>query len=514
MRDRWWAGALALTQACTRATERSAPAAAPAPPIPGPSAISVADARHLLSRFAFGPTPGQARHVAALGRDAWLDAQLAPGAAPSPEVQAALEPHRSALLAPGALASEIAGDDWMEQPEPRLRRLLDGKELREHLGHLALAKITRHVLSERQLEEVLVDFWTDHFNVFARKGAVRVFAGDYIERAIRPHALGRFEDLLLATARHPAMLLYLDNVRSVARGAGGRRGLNENYARELLELHTLGVHGGYTQSDVTETARVLTGWSVTRPASGKLEFQFRERAHDRGAKRVLGLDFPAGGGQDEGLRLLRHLAAHPSTARHLAEKLCRRFVSDTPPAAVVQAAADAYARSRGSIAAVVRAIAVHDALWAPEQRGAKLKSPLELVVSSLRAVGARPDGTLRLARVLARLGQPQLLEPAPTGYAEERDAWLGAGALLGRMTFATALAAQKPIGARVDLDAALPITPSDTLAERAAALLFDGELDAAALRVVREETTRVKEPERRRALALALLLGGPQFQSQ
>lgn len=513
MTERWLPAAVLLAQACTpKSSTNAAPAAATAAP-QGSRNLSIADARHVLNRLAFGAKPGQSQALAAQGLESWLTAQLERSAPQPPMLQRAMEPYSSALLAPSELAAELAGDEWMDMSPGKLRKMLQGKELREHLGHLALAKLTRHVLSEHQLEEVMIDFWTDHFNVFARKGAVRVFAGDYIERAIRPHALGRFEDLLSATARHPAMLIYLDNVRSVA-ARGKRRGLNENYARELMELHTLGVHGGYSQDDVIHAARILTGWSVTRPRDGKLGFSFRPGVHDKQAKRVLGVDFPAGGGEEEGTKLLNLLANHPATAKHLAHKLCQRLIADTPPAAAVQSAAHAFSASGGDIKQMLRAVVAHDAFWAPQARRNKLKSPLEVVVSSLRALGARPDGSLRLARLLARLGQPVLLESAPTGHPEVRDAWLGSGAMLGRMSLATALAMNRKLGAELDLDAILPPEPSDSVLSRTEALLFDASLEDTPRAAVAAEIAQVRNPKQRRALCLALLLGGPQFQRQ
>ncbi|MEZ4221822.1 MAG: DUF1800 domain-containing protein [Polyangiaceae bacterium] len=512
-----WAPLVALTAAaCSRKTQQSggAPPASPAASTTKPRSVSVADARHVLNRLAFGPRPGEAAVLAAQGVESWLDAQLAPAGRKDAALDAALEPYANALMAPSALIEELVGDDWGAVNERKIRRMLKGSTLREHLGAIALAKLTRHVLSERQLEEVMVDFWTDHFNVFARKGAVRLFAGDYAERALRPHALGRFEDLLIATARHPAMLLYLDNARSVAARKAGRRGLNENYARELLELHTVGVHGGYSQTDVIEVARILTGWSVSRPQEGELSFRFRPRAHDDGEKKVLGVPFPAGGGEAEGITLLKLLAAHPKTAQHLATKLCKRLVSDTPPAALIESVASAFTRSGGDIKAMVRAIVASDAFWQPAARGAKLKSPLEVIVSSLRALGAKPDGSLRLAQVLARMGQPAMLESAPTGYPEVQAAWLGSSAMLGRMSFASALAGGRPLGADVDLESVLPAEPTATIAKRAAQTLFDGVIAQPELAAIDTECNSLSDAEQRRALCVALLLGGPSFQQQ
>jgi uncharacterized protein (DUF1800 family) len=483
-----------------------AQAAVKVDPKQGPAA-----ARHALLRFGFGPRPGQADQVAKQGLDKWLDQQLVTAPTEPAELKGALDSYRNALVPPGELLETVLGDEMDEA--------MNGKEIKRALkraaDEVAMAELTRHVLSERQVEEVMVDFWTNHFNVFAQKGFVRLFAGDYVERAIRPNALGRFEDLLIATAKHPAMLIYLDNAQSVAAKEGKRRGLNENYARELLELHTLGVDGGYDQKDVIDVARVLTGWSVRRPKEGGLGFVFRKRAHDDGEKTILGERFPAGADEEEGIKLLKLLAKHPSTAKHLGKKLCARFVADDPPADCVEAAARAYRESDGKIADVVRAIFNHPSFWQSETRGRKLKTPLELVASALRALDARPDGTLQLAGVLGRLGEPLFRESVPTGYPESEVEWLSSGAMLSRMSFASMLAAGDVPGVKVDLDPVLSSEGNaDKVLSRANNVVFGGTASAETLATVRAELEGLEKPEERRAVALALLIGSPEFQRQ
>jgi len=489
---------------------------APEPAVARPATrpLTVADGHHLLNRFAFGPRPGEAERVAQGGIERWLDLQLAPAKA-QPELDKALEPYRPALETPAELVERWLGDDWEELGKGVQKEVK--RRAKDHLAGVALAELTRHMLSERQLEEVMVDFWTNHFNVFAKKGFVRLFAGDFVERALRPHALGRFENLLVATARHPAMLIYLDNARSRAprETAGGetRGGLNENYARELLELHTVGVDGGYTQADVESAARVLTGWSVRRPREGAIGFMFRPNAHDGGEKSVLGTKFSAGGGEDEGKKLLTLLAKHPSTARHLGRKLCARFVADDPPAACVDAAAKAYREGDGDIARVLRAIALGESFFAEGVRGAKLKSPLELVVSSARALGARPDGSVGLARVLERMGEPILLESVPTGHPEQASEWTSTSGLLSRMSYASQLGAGKVPGLELDLAAQLPDGGSELL-PKASALLLGGRARPETLAAVERALAGLDDPAERRAVAVALLVGSPEYQRQ
>jgi uncharacterized protein (DUF1800 family) len=339
-------------------------------------------------------------------------------------------------------------------------------------AELQAAKLTRAVLSERQLEEVMTDFWFNHFNVDARKGPVKWMIADYERTAIRPHALGRFRDLLLATAHHPAMLFYLDNWMStradlvVPTGPlkGQKRGLNENYAREIMELHTLGVEGGYTQQDVIEVARAFTGWTIDRPREHGT-FLFRLGAHDNGAKRVLGHSLPAGGGEQDGLQVIDILSRHASTARFIATKLARRFVSDEPPPALVERAAGMFRDTDGDIRRVVVTIVTSPEFFSAEAYRAKIKTPLEVVASSVRALDAelappvpgaqQLGGGLALAQQVNKLGEPLYQQQPPTGYPDVAEAWVNTGALLNRMNFALGLTANRVPGVRVDLSRAV-----------------------------------------------------------
>lgn len=485
-----------------------------------PTAEALADARHVLNRFAFGPRPGEVERVARMGHRRWLAEQLA-GPEESPLLEAALVPHRAAFAPPKQLVADWLGEDWEEsaRSDRELRRETR-PYFQEHLQRLATAELTRDILSQRQLEAVMTDFWANHFNVFAGKGFVRLFEGDYLERAIRPHALGKFSELLAATARHPAMLLYLDNAQSRkesgrARKGKARRGLNENYARELLELHTLGVDGGYTQEDVQGVARILTGWSVVRVAEGGFDFVFRKSAHDGREKKVLGEVFPAGQGEEEGLRLLGMLARHPSTARHVARRLCTRFVSDEPPPSCVEAASRAYVQTEGDIQAVLRAVSEDASFWSPAARGVKLKTPLELVASAARALGAQPDGSLVLSKALERLGEPLLQERVPTGYPDSEPEWASGGGMLARLKFASDLGAGRLRGLSVPWEETLPLGPelNAALGRFGSAVLGLPE-SSPTLTTVREEVSTLAAPEQRRAAAVALIFGSPEFQRQ
>ncbi|HKX26796.1 MAG TPA: DUF1800 domain-containing protein [Blastocatellia bacterium] len=348
-------------------------------------------------------------------------------------------------------------------PTPASRR-----DPQQPLRELQQTKLLRAIFSEKQLSEVMVDFWFNHFNVYAGKDQIRWSVTTYERDAIRPHALGKFKDLLVAVAQSPAMLHYLDNYLSQAeppvknRPAPGnsetsatpapatrRPGLNENYARELMELHTLGVDGGYTQQDVIELARCFTGWTVT-PAPNAA-FIFRPKMHDRGEKTVLGTKIAAGGGIEDGLRMLELLAAHPSTARFVSRKLCQRFVADAPPESLVNRAAEIFKQTNGEIREVVRAILTSPEFYAPAYYRDKIKSPLELAASAIRATGATTDAAQPLIQWVTRMGEPFYLCQPPTGYSEESIQWLSNATLLERMNFALALVNNKIGGTRVEV---------------------------------------------------------------
>ncbi len=525
---------------------------------------SLDSARHVLDRLAYGPTPGMVDRVAREGVMRWVDAQLGVDAVDDPNLRATLS-HFDILSTP---TSELvrrfldaqrerrqrqAAGDTMMGPRPGQPPPGDA-ELRRLGGQLPQLVLVRAVQSDRQLAEVLADFWFNHFNIFIGKNLDRVLLPEYVEQVIRRHALGRFEDLLIATARSPAMMVYLDNTQSVKPGAspplpnrgpfaigrlGSRAldsmrleaqqrrptGLNENYARELLELHTLGVNGGYTQKDVTEVARILTGWSVALrgPVAARLarrtveegSFIFNAWAHDDGAKTVLGTPFPAGQGEEEGIRLLRMLAAHPSTMHFVSTKLCAKFVNDTPPDGCIDDAVRTWRRSDGNIREVLRAIIRSQDFWAGVNRGVKVKTPLEFVASAVRAIGARPDSSLRLALAVAQLGQPLYQHVAPNGYGEQEEDWVNSGALLNRMNLALALASGRAPGVRGTLDAVIPLSSDHpTLVESVNRIVLAGRMSEHTRKVILTEIGDLQDPVLARAMAVGLAIGAPEFQRQ
>ena len=516
---------------------------------------------HALNRLAYGPRPGEADRVAAEGVMHWIDRQLVPRKMDDGALARREHDFRILEYDRGDLAgmyAEVqrerrerkqtanqASDTTVTPREQTARRLA---------GQFQELAVVRAALSERQLYEVMVDFWTNHFNVYFAKGADRFLTPDYIEHTIRPKAMGKFEDLLIATAESPAMLFYLDNWESVAPGSVppaamrvrarpllGRRpavfslpprdpaeqdsmrqralqrmpqGINENYARELLELHTLGVDGGYTQLDVIEVARIFTGWSIQRPQQGG-NFEFHDWAHDTGEKQVLGIRFDGGHGQDEGVRLLKLLANLPATMHHVSWKLCQRFVNDDPPDGCVDDAVAAWKRSKGDIREVLRAIVSGPDFWAARNVRAKVKTPLEFVVSALRAVGADPDTTARLAQVVARLGEPLYLHVAPDGYPEMEAAWVNSGALLDRMNAGVALAAGKLPGVTVTPDSLLYAMASpDELIAAVDREILGGTMSGNTKQVIKRQLADIRDPQQARALAIGLALGGPEFQRQ
>jgi uncharacterized protein (DUF1800 family) len=303
---------------------------------------------------------------------------------------------------------------------------------------------------------------------------------------------------------------------SARRRAAARmpKGINENYARELLELHTLGVDGGYTQHDVVEVARIFTGWSIERPQQGG-DFAFHEWAHDAGEKHVLGVTFPAGHGMDEGIRLLRLLASHPATMHHVSSQLCQRFVNDAPPDGCVDDAVAAWKRSNGDIGAVLRAIFSGPDFWAPQNLRAKVKTPLEFVVSAVRALAVEPDTAPQLAQMVARLGEPLFLHVAPDGYPQMQAAWVNSGALLDRMNAGVALAAGRVPGVLVTLDSLVATTtdPARLVADVDGQIL-SGTMSENTRRVIQRQVSDIGDPAQARVLAVGLALGGPEFQRQ
>jgi uncharacterized protein (DUF1800 family) len=309
-------------------------------------------------------------------------------------------------------------------------------------SELQQAKLIREIYSEKQLLEVMTDFWFNHFNVFQYKNQDVYYTTAYERDVIRPHALGRFSDLLVATAQSPAMLMYLDNWLSIgphsqAAGKNGQSGLNENYGRELMELHTLGVDGGYKQADVTELARVLTGWTIAQPDDGG-QFQFDPRRHEPGTKTVVGEKFYEAG-MDEGIQALNMLAQHPSTARFISRSIATRFVSDDPPDALVDRMAAKFLSSDGDIREVLRTMFHSPEFWSPKVYRAKMKSPLELVVSSIRASGTNVLAADALLQNLSAMGMPPYGMAVPTGYSMKSETWDNEGALLARINFSSAL---------------------------------------------------------------------------
>jgi uncharacterized protein (DUF1800 family) len=412
--------------------------------------------RHFLNRVSFGPTAAEVEKVKAKGIPAYLEEQLDPEKLSDTLVEEKLKSLKTLSL---------RGSELLELYPPQQQAVAKGmtpapdQSPRFVIAELQRAKLLRAVYSVRQLQEVMVDFWSNHFNIFAAKGVDRWLVTEYERDTIRPRAVGRFRDLLLATAQSPAMLFYLDNWLSSSPEAALNRarngkaairkaGINENYARELMELHTLGVDGGYTQKDVGEVARCFTGWTIRQPR-GRPEFLFDSRMHDRGAKTVLGTTIPAGGGVEDDIKVIDLLAGHASTVRFIAGKLVRRFVRDDPPAALVARVADVFRDSGGDLKTTLRAIFTAPEFFSPDAVGAKIKKPLELIASALRAAGGETDAAQPVLRHLVAMGEPLFLSVPPTGFPDLAATWTSPDMLLARINFAIDLTANRIRGTRI-----------------------------------------------------------------
>ena len=429
------------------------------PPSYAAQSSNMAEAKvlHVLNRLSFGPRPGDVETLKSQGIEAYIRSQLSPDSIAQPQsLTQQLASLETLRMSPAEIMREYQENHGNQQeqqrrpetvmpanqqnsPEARMAR-------RKVLEQATQGRLVRAIASSHQLEEVLVDFWYNHFNVFSGKGRDRFLVGIYEEQAIRPHVLGKFRSLLEATAKHPAMLFYLDNWQNTAPnspGARGRyKGLNENYARELMELHTLGVNGGYTQQDVITLARILTGWGFPRGRQGAADesgFYFDANRHDSSDKVFLGQTIK-GSGMAEGEQALDILARHPATARHISYKLAQYFLADNPPASLVDQLAKRFQETDGDIKAVLNALFHSSEFLDPKSYNAKLKTPYQYVVSAIRATDTQVENFRPAAGVLRQMGMPIYGCPTPDGYKNTEEAWLNPDAVLRRISLTTALA--------------------------------------------------------------------------
>ena len=529
-----------------------------------------------LNRLTFGPRPGDVAAIKKMGYDRWLQLQLDPAQIDDGALETELQPLSMLSATPETLMLAYSVQNG------KIRRALEQKNRREKgataapnikevaisardqrnieafqasgmeigasqqaLGELMAAKLARAVDSKRQLQEVLVDFWGNHFNLDTNKGLVQALKIVDDRAAIRPNVGGTFRQLLGASAHSSAMLWYLDNAKSTAeqtdKGTGKTRGgLNENYAREIMELHTLGVDGGYTQKDVTEVARCFTGWGIARNGGDAGAFRFNARAHDPGEKIVLGHVIAAGGGEKDGEIVLDILAAHPATAQHISYQLCQRFIADAPPQSAVDAVAAAFTKSKGDLKTVYAALFATREFNSRGAYRAKIKSPLEFAVSAVRALDghfAMPDPNnprqrlwliaigrsardrnnnranlprVPLASEIAQMGQPLWGFQAPTGYSENSQSWVSASALIARLNFAVSLTKGRIGDVALEKD-----TFRNATVAQVAEDLLGAPLGAASLATIEAETQTAPADGAKvgdGAKMRALVLGSPEFQ--
>jgi len=548
---------------------------------------------HVLNRLGFGARPGDVERVKAMGLDNYINQQLSPDKISDSAAESKLAelttlnmttaelygkfPQPGQLLRQLQARGMLPAESEMKPDAPKNNQTqppgnpLDNEKNREAIQkyyrenglqrperiitELQASRILRAVYSERQLQEVMVDFWTNHFNVFANKGADRWLLTSYDRDTIRPYAMAKFSQLLEATAKSPAMLFYLDNFQSVSPDAGAnagrgrlgifrpqqqqqqqrqRRGINENYARELMELHTLGVDGGYTQKDVTEVARCFTGWTIFQPRGGAAAltavmprdnerrnarlgeamqrtagtFFFNQRAHDDGEKIVLGHKIPSGGGMKDGLMVLDILAHSPSTAKFIATKLVRHFVSDNPPPALVDRVAATYKKSDGDIREMLKTIFFSKEFNSPEAYRVKIKRPFELVVSAIRTLGADTNGGPGTHQWIARMGEPLYGFQTPNGYSDAAESWVNTGGLLERMNFGLALAGNRVQGTKVSL--AKTSGDQSKVMDEYLKTILAGDVSAATREALMKQMNE-SDPSTK---VVGLILGTPEFQRQ
>ena len=524
---------------------------------------------HALNRLGYGPQPGEVTHIKQIGLEQWIAVQLHPEKIDDAALQAridnlpALGMNAKTLLAeypqPDAAAKRLGITvveyrkrmDALAHPAQGVHPA-PSKLPQEMLNELEAEKVLSAVYSQRQLQQQLTDFWFNHFNVFANKDLDLWLLAPYERDAIRPHTLGKFRDLLEATAKSPAMLFYLDNYLSAdprafapkpktaqpaRRGSpsrvnsrrplppiGGKRGLNENYGRELMELHTLGVDGGYTQQDVVEVARCFTGWTITEPRVNP-QFYFDDRIHDPDPKRVLGKKIHAGGLKD-GEQVLDLLSKNQRTAHHISLELAQHFVSDTPPERLVERMAKTFRKSNGDLREVMRTMVYSPEFWSRAAYRAKVKTPFELVVSTARALGTDVDDAMPLVGWVSRIGQPLYQYLQPTGYSDKAEAWVNTGALLNRLNFAITLASNRVAGSGVQLAPLLGTDSADDpyqALDRAVDVFLAGQVSETTRATLVKESSdpqvlgaKLAAPVRQANLGLitGLVLGAPEFQQK
>jgi uncharacterized protein (DUF1800 family) len=554
---------------------------------------------HALNRLAYGPRPGDIDRVRRMGLEKWVDQQLDPDSIDDSTLNARLEKYPTLKMSsqqllekfpqPNQLAKQqgVTKEDAQAELKEKRREAVasvpaTGNEnldkAQQQLAmiqgpnrpvmELSMAKLDRAVYGQRQLEAVMEDFWFNHFNVFANKGVDRWFLTSYVRDTIRPHTMGKFDDLLVATAKSPAMLFFLDNWQSVdpeafeqwreQRATRGRyqgifrggfppipgdfplpgaaipaapatgaqkqqdRGLNENYGREVMELHTVGVDAGYTQQDVIEMAKCLTGWTIREPRRDP-EYQFRPEFHAQGKKVVMGHAFDYGGEKD-GEEALKMLANDPHTAKMISTALARHFVSDNPPPSLIDRMTKDYLSTEGDTRSVLKTLIYSPEFWSKEAYRAKVKTPFELVASTARTLDADVSVSLPLAQWVGRMGEPLFLHEPPSGYSDNSTTWVNTGALLNRLNFAVTFSSDHMAGASVDLNAMLgqdAAQDSKMALSRAVDAFVGGQMAPGTLETIE---ARLNDPQILQAklddpikqvnegLISGLVLGAPEFQ--